>query len=332
MVGMGVHMDIIISIIVPVYNTEKYLKKCIDSIVNQKLSELEIILINDGSTDMSLNILRDYESKYDNIILINKENEGQGVARNKALDISRGNYIAFVDSDDFIEPNMLELMYNKIIDENLDMVISNYKYVNESGQQIKDNNIILSENEIIDTLECMKRFLITNTIEGFSCNKLFKKSLFDNIRYPANMKYEDIPTVATLIANSKRIGFINKKLYNYVIRKDSTTSSQTVINTVDYLKSLYMVGETINKFNIDNLLEEYEYYYSKRVANCVYGFLKTNNSKADKRNFIIYSEKYLKRISKTSIAFSNRYFIITDKIKIIIKILLLNIYSRKILK
>lgn len=319
-------MNIKISVIVPVYNTEKYLNKCIDSIINQTFDEMEIILVNDGSTDRSLSILKDYESKYDNIIVIDKVNEGQGVARNTALDICRGNYIAFVDSDDYTEPNMFELMYKKVIDKDLDMVICNYKYVNEFGQRIRHNNVVLNYDEIISSLECMRRFLVTNAIEGFSWNKMFKRSLFDNTRYPGNMKYEDIPTIAALIANSNKIGFINKELYSYVIRKGSTTSSQTVTNTEDYIDAVYMVGKIINRFHKDALLKAYEYYYSKRIVSTVYGFLKISNIKEDKDNFIEYVDKYMRCISKFSILFRNRYFTKAEKIKTIIKMFLCKIY------
>lgn len=321
-------MNIKISVIVPVYNTEKYLKKCLDSILNQTFKEFELIVVNDGSTDESLDILKNYEAKYDNIIVINKQNEGQGVARNKALEICRGEYIAFADSDDYVEPNMLELMYTKSNENNLDVVICSYKCVNSNGDRVIDNNIILKDEEVINNVECIKRFLVTDTIEGFSWNKLFKRKVFNDIKYPEDMKYEDIPTVVSLLINSDRIGFINKELYNYLIRDNSTTATQTIKNTQDYVKSIYMVGEILKNKYINNLEKEYEYYHSKKIISSILEFFKTNENKKENRELGIYIKKYVSTINKYKILFSNNYFKKIEALKIIVKIYLYYIYMK----
>jgi glycosyltransferase involved in cell wall biosynthesis len=320
-------MDIKISVIVPVYNVEKYLKKCLNSILNQTFEDFELIVVNDGSTDKSLDILQNYQSKYDNIIIINKENEGQGVARNKALEICKGEHIAFVDSDDYIEPNMLKSMYNKSLEKDLDIVICNYKYVDVNGDRVRDDNIVLNENEIIDNVECIKRFLVTNKIEGFSWNKLFKKKLFkiNNIQYPKGMKYEDIPTVFSLLNNAKRIGFINNELYNYLLRDDSTTSTQTIGNIRDYIKSICMIGERLES-KANDFTNEYEYYYSKRIANTVWGFLRTNKNKEENIIFANNMIGKINRINKFRIFIQNVYFKKIEALKIIIKIYLYKKY------
>lgn len=325
-------MDIKISVIVPVYNTEKYLKKCIDSILNQSFKEFEIIIVNDGSTDRSADILEEYKTKYDNIVVINKKNEGQGVARNKALEICRGEYIAFVDSDDYIESNMLQSMYTKNLKNDLDIVVCNYKFVDINGNRIRDDNIVLNDNEIINKMECIKRFLVTNTIEGFSCNKLFKKKLFDdkNIRYPESMKYEDIPTIATLLANANRIGFINEEFYNYFLRENSTVNTKTMKNTVDYVKAYFMVGEILKRNFKDRFQNEYDYFYSSRIVNIVYEFLKINSNKEENELFAKDMIKYINKISKYRICFFNSYYKKIQLIKVIIKIYLYYIYLAKL--
>lgn len=324
-------MAVKISVIVPVYNVENYIRKCLDSIINQTFKEFELIVVNDGSTDQSLEIVKNYESKYDNIIIINKQNEGQGVARNKALEICKGEYIAFVDSDDYIEPNMLKDMYNKSLEKDLDIVICNYKFVNVNGDKMRDDNIVLNENEIIDNIECVKRFLVTNTIEGFSWNKLFKRKLFytSNVRYPEKMKYEDIPTIVSLIVNANRIGFINKEFYNYLIRENSTTSTKTIGNTKDYIEAHIMVGGILHKNNINSLENEYEYFYAKRIVNAVRGFLKTNNNKEENIQFANDMVGNIDKINKFRIFILNAYFKKTDALKIIIKIYLYNIYVNR---
>jgi glycosyltransferase involved in cell wall biosynthesis len=323
-------MDIKISLIVPVYNVENYIKKCLDSILNQPFKEFELIVVNDGSTDKSLDILKNYESKYDNIISINKQNEGQGVARNMALDICKGEYIAFIDSDDYIEPNMLISMYNKSLEEDLDIVICNYKIVNINGDRVRYENIVLNDNEIIDNIECIKRFLVTNKIEGFSWNKFFKKKLFEmnNIRYPKGMKYEDIPTVLSLIINAKRVGFINNELYNYLLRDDSTTSTHTIGNMQDYIKAICMIGKKL-ECNCNVFEKEYEYYYSKRITNSVWGFLKTNNNKEENILFANNMIGNINRINKFQIFIHNAYFKKIEAIKIVIKIYLYKKYVNR---
>ena len=318
------------SVIVPVYNVENYLKKCLDSILNQTFKEFELIVVNDGSTDKSLGILKNYEARYDNIIIINKQNEGQGVARNKALEICKGEYIAFVDSDDYIEPNMLQSMYNKSLEKNLDIVVCNYKFVNANGDRIRDDKIVLNEDEIINNIECIKRFLVTNTIEGFSWNKLFKKRLFEinNIIYPEGMKYEDIPTVLSLLINAKRIGFINNELYNYLLREDSTTGTQTFGNVQDYIKSTCMIGDRL-KSSGNNFENEYEYCYSKRITNAVWAFLRLNNNKEEKIRFANDVIEYINKINKFSLFWRNSYFKKTEALKVLVKIYLYKNYINK---
>lgn len=324
-------MEIKISVIVPVYNTEKYLKKCIDSILNQSFEEFEIIIINDGSTDGSLAIIEEYQAKYDNIVVINKQNEGQGVARNKALEISKGEYIAFVDSDDYIECTMLQSMYTKSLKNDLDIVVCNYKFVDINGHRIRDDNILLNDNEIIDKMECIKRFLVTNEIEGFSWNKLFKKQLFDttNIRYPEGMKYEDIPTIVSVLVNANRIGFINEEFYNYFLRENSTVSTKTKKNTEDYVKAYFMVGDILEKNFNDRFQNEYDYFYSSRIVNIVYEFLKINSNREENKLFAKGMIKYINKISKYRICFLNIYYKKIQLFKVLIKMYLYNIYVAK---
>ena len=320
-------MDVKISVIVPVHNVESYIKKCLDSILNQTFKEFELIVVNDGSTDKSLGILKNYEAKYDNIIIINKQNEGQGVARNKALEICKGEYIAFVDSDDYIEPNMLQSMYNKSLEKNLDIVVCNYKFVNANGDRIRDDKIVLNEDEIIDNRECVKRFLVTNTIEGFSWNKIFKKKLFEknNIRYPKGMKYEDIPTVLSLLINAKRIGFINNEFYNYLLREDSTTSTKTIQNIRDCVKANCMVGDILKYNGINNFKKEYEFFYAQRIVNTIYGAIKKDKKKEKTIEFARDMVSYINKVNKYKILLFNDYFKKIEAVKVIIKI---HLYKR----
>jgi len=325
-------MGIKVSVIVPIYNTEQYLQKCINSILNQSFKDFEMILVNDGSTDRSVEIIEKYKTESSNIVVINKENAGLGQARNSALEICNGDYIAFVDSDDCIELDMLKLMYSKSLEQDLDILICNYKFVDVNGVRIRDDNVILNDNEIIDNIECIKRFLVTNTIEGFACNKLFKKELFHNynIRYPKAMKYEDIPTTMSLLSKANRIGFIDKELYNYLLRENSITSTKTIENTKDYINAHLMVGDILENNSIDSLQKEYDYFYSKRVINEVYRFLRTNNNKEENKLFAEDMIKYMKKISKYNICMSNKYYKKIELLKVMIKFYLYYIYLIKL--
>ena len=128
-----------VSVIVPVYNTEKYLRRCLDSLVNQTLDEIEIIVINDCSTDNSKEIIKEYKNKYKNIVLIdNKVNKGIGYNRNMGIKKAKGKYISFVDSDDWVNETMYDKMYKKATDDNLDLVLCNYIKVLEDGDELTE--------------------------------------------------------------------------------------------------------------------------------------------------------------------------------------------------
>ena len=201
-----------VSVVVPVYNTSLYLKECIDSLVNQTLDDIEIILINDGSTDNSLSIINEYKKKYpQKIIIISQENLGISVARNAGIKVSKGKYIGFVDSDDFVKLDMFEKLYEKIENANCDIVVCDYqKYT------MIDNNY-----EYIDVTKNIKKdniyedpSLIFN-IDFGPCNKLYKKELFNDIKFPINKKYEDLNAILKVFLEAQKISVIKSPLYIY---------------------------------------------------------------------------------------------------------------------
>lgn len=261
-----------VSIIVPVYNVEKYLDKCLDSLCNQTINNKEIIIINDASTDKSLDIIMKYKEIYDDIVVINEKiNGGQGRARNLAINIAKGDYIGFVDGDDFVEIDMFEKMYNEAVKKNLDIAICNFKLYFEKNNKIV-NNISLKNCQIINKNEAIKKFLTEKTIEGFSWNKLIKRKIFEGIKYKEGVFYEDIPTILNLIINSNRIGFVNEYLYNYVQRSNSVTNSiksknlyhfilaNIEVNKILELNNLYSIFIDEVKFYNLNILYQYDNY------------------------------------------------------------------------
>lgn len=224
-----------ISVIIPVYNTSKYLKRCINSILNQTLKKVEIIIINDCSTDNSREILEEYRNCHNIKIIHNKKNMGIGYTRNMGIECAAGKYIAFIDSDDFVDENMFNKMFKKAEKENLDVVICRFHKMLE-----KENNILeeVEPNYIIPyfentTLKDNPNLLLDINLAPW--NKIYKKDLFTNdVRFPENLKYEDAIVVVKLLARAKKIGMLEDKLNYYLVRKnsESTTMNKKIFDII----------------------------------------------------------------------------------------------------
>lgn len=317
----------IISIIIPVYNSEKYLDRCLESVLCQTMENIEVIVVNDGSTDNSIQIINKYLKKYNNLILINQKNLGQGIARNAALQICKGEYIGFVDSDDFIRNDMFESMYKKAKKYDLDVVICNFLYYYPENNIYKSTGIEYDDSMILNKYNVIKEFFVTNNIEGFSWNKLFNRKLFDcnNIKYPDNMNYEDIPTIFNLLVVSDKIGFINKKLYYYCQHRESTVHTKNVYNTESYLKAISIINKIIVKYNlVNNFFEEYYYYFVKQILSNYESFIKYLDKDS---NLYKLFNKFLELIS-LKLIFKNKYFIKNYKVKIKAVLLKVNILDK----
>lgn len=236
-----------VSIIVPIYNSEKYLEKCLKSILIQSLKEIEIICINDGSTDNSLNIVKNFMKLDKRIVLIDKKNEGVSKARNDGLKIAKGQYILNVDSDDWIEKNYCEELFNKAILNGLDMVVSDI-YLDSDKKNIYFRDLIIDDNKIITSKEYLETFFKENLV-GYTCNKLIKKELYENIFYPEDISlFEDIIVVSNLIKKSNKIGKLNKAYYHYV---ENTTSISRKLN-MSKIKDTYNCFKKLKDIFVNN--------------------------------------------------------------------------------
>ena len=225
-------MNELISIVVPVYNVEKYLKKCIDSIINQTYENLEIILVDDGSTDNSKKICDEYILKDNRIKVIHKENGGLSDARNVGVDKAKGEYIVFIDSDDWIDEKMIEILYYIIKKNNSDISICDYFLAyNEEEQNQKEEIQFYQFNNI----EALKKLYDENLniIMTITCCKLFKKILFSDIKFPKGKIHEDEFTTYKLLYKSKKISYTNEKMYYYRQREDSITHRKFSIKNLD---------------------------------------------------------------------------------------------------
>jgi len=231
-----------ISIIIPVYNVERYLRTCLDSVVNQTLQGIEIIAVNDGSTDNSLKILEEYQSRYsDRMKVFTTQNHGVSHARNYGLTKASGDYIQFVDSDDFIEPQMCEKLYNKAIKDNNDIVICGRynvyerEHINELNKEAAkliylNRNFILQENKY--------EFA---QILPFPWDKLFKRSILEGIQFPEKMRFEDLVFVYKVCCKAKSIGIVDEPLYNYRRTTQGGFLSSFSQQTLDIVKAFRLV-------------------------------------------------------------------------------------------
>ena len=210
-----------ISIIVPVYKVEPYLHKCINSLLDQTFADFELILVNDGSPDKSGEICDHYASKDNRIKVIHKENGGQASARNMGLEKAKGDYIGFVDSDDYVENDMFELLFQNAMKYGADVVECGINIVNRSKVLPIQNN---NEFEIGDNLVALMG-LLNNRYRNCVWNKLYKKEIFETLRFP-NKLYEDGFLAFKIYYMAKKYVFIGKSKYYYLQRNGSTMSNQ----------------------------------------------------------------------------------------------------------
>lgn len=213
-----------ISVIVPVYNTEKYLSKCLKSLVEQTFGEMEIIVVNDGSTDNSQKIIDDFSVKFPQIKSFQKPNSGLSDARNFGIEKATGDFIGFVDSDDFVDKTMFEKMYGLAEKHRAEIVFCDLIKVDENGNEIRE---LPQSPQLPEKIELEKNFEIFGEMPCFACNKIFKKSLFNNLQFRVGIHFEDVELIPKLMLNSTIVAKINRPFYRYFERTDSITRSHS---------------------------------------------------------------------------------------------------------
>ena len=240
-----------ISIIVPVYNTESYLKQCIDSIRNQSMYEIEIILVDDGSQDGCGEICDRYAESDSRIEVIHQTNQGLSAARNAGLDIARGEYIMFVDSDDWVEPDFCKIPYKLAERNQMDMVLFGYRTIDEErdhpyhytnvpsrgSDEWPDTGPIKRENAV--------HFIFHFGNNLFAWSKMYSRRLLEQIRFIPGRCYEDHPFTAEVILNAGRILYTDEELYNYRRREGSITKTNSRKNMVDYYEMMLLASKSL---------------------------------------------------------------------------------------
>ena len=227
-----------VSVIVPVYNTEKYLRRCLDSLVNQTLDEMEILLVDDGSTDSSTEIMKEYEERYnDRVKVITKENGGQATARNLGIQKSKGRYIGFADSDDYVDTKMFETMYLVAEKEQCDLVECHYHYICEEQNRVKE----LKTRGDIRQYKDQKDMLINPQVSPW--NKLYRREVLmhEGVDFPEGLIYEDTAFYIKTIPFVKKQRYVDERFVYYFLRETSTMNSnksRKVGNIFSVLKNL----------------------------------------------------------------------------------------------
>ncbi|MGL5384032.1 MAG: glycosyltransferase family 2 protein [Culicoidibacterales bacterium] len=250
-------MKLQVSIIVVAYNIEKYIDKCLESIMNQTVTNIEIIVVNDGSTDSTLEIIQEKASQDNRIKIIDKQNAGTNEARKSGLSVAKGEYLLFVDGDDWLEVEALDVLYNKAKSNDFDIVCYNaYWSWDDKRKEQSTFSDLLSEDHLEN--------LFLSRILPSLCFKFIKKNYIDiyEIEFASNISYaEDLATVASLFMYKPKVGFEKSNLYNYYQRNDSITKKSNLkVLEIDIAMQFIK-----RKLLENNLYEQYEKEYEKLV-------------------------------------------------------------------
>ena len=257
--------DILISVIVPVYNVEEYLPRCVDSILAQTYANLEIILVDDGTKDASDRICDEYARKDSRVRVIHKENGGLSSARNAGLEAASGEYLAFVDSDDWIEPETYETLLGLALREQVKLVCGGrYDISAETG--LREVGLCPPRQEVVDGEEAVRRLFVWDNIDSAAWDKLYHRSLFREVRFPLGKICEDIPIMYRIFLDAGRVAMCDRPLYNYFHRPGSITTASVSEKTFHFAEHTAVIYPYICE-NYPGLAKEARYF---RVRSLVY--------------------------------------------------------------
>lgn len=315
-----------VSIIVPVFNTEKYLTKCLESLIFQTFTDIEIILINDGSTDGSKKICEKFASKDERIILINKENEGVSSARNLGIECSKGQYISFVDSDDYIASDMIEFLVKNIERTNADISTCGHYDCYISNNSVKKCHFKNSnESGILNSRQALQESLIGGKISLLPYDKLYKRELFDNIRFPVGVIYEDSAVIPNIMTKISKVCYSFNPKYYYVRRINSITNSKFSYRNFDIIK--------VNKQNFEMVKEHHEYALKHAEFRLLWSYLCVIDGIIC--SDFVYPEinNIIKIIKKNKMnILKNNFFTLKRKLLVLLLVFNFNLYKKIIKK
>ena len=296
----------LISIIVPVYNVQLYIKKCLDSLCNQTYNNIEIIIVNDGSTDESEKIILENFHDNEKIKYYKKENGGLSSARNYGIRISKGKYLAFVDSDDYVNKDFIKDLYYAIEKTKSEIAICNMEYVYSDGT-IKKRTPKITKSEVISSQEALKYLFVGEKYKFHAQNKMYLASIFkqNDIFYPEGKIYEDVFTTYKVLGEAKKVALVNKTLYYYLqSRPGSILATKFNDKRFDILEALDEIKKYIN-VNGMNLEKEFQKLYVINIISLVnylypvYRDLNRNNRNGYKDKLLpVSNAKILSKLSR----------------------------------
>lgn len=233
-----------VSIVVPVYNVEKYLQRCVSSILGQTLQDIEIILVDDGSRDSSGKLCDEYAKEDSRIVVVHKENGGLSSARNAGIDVATSPYIGFVDSDDYIDEEMYEKLYNWITENEADIAMCELCHCYEDKEITKRTN---TEFGVVNDEQAIRLVMEGNKATVSAVNKLYKTSIFDKVKYPVGKLTEDAFVIVEVLMQARKVVYSTEELYYYVHRKNSITTSRFKKKDLNVLEAYSKNRELIKK-------------------------------------------------------------------------------------
>jgi len=291
--------NVLISVIVPVYNVQQYLPKCVNSILTQTYANLEIILVEDGTKDDSGKICDEYAMKDSRVRVIHKPNGGLSSARNAGLDVAQGAYVAFVDSDDWLEPETYESMLSLALQENVKLVCAGrYDVDGETGE--KTLGLCPPYREVISGEELVRRIFTWENIDSAAWDKLYHRSLFRERRYPVGKIVEDVPVTYLIALEAGQAAMLNKPVYNYLHRAGSITTASVSEKTFHFSQHTEAIYPYIRD-NYPNLADCARYL---RVRSLVYNLLSLELAGKDVR------QTYCVQYAASRKALSEHFFFI----------------------
>lgn len=306
-----------ISVIVPIYNVEAYLKRCVDSIIEQTFTDFELILVDDGSPDRCGEICDQYAETDRRVKVIHKENGGLSDARNAGIDIAKGIYLSFIDSDDWVEDTFLEVLYTEAEKNSADISVVNYheEYENVRREAKQVDNRILTGIEALNYLYRPNHLAIYSCIV---CNKLFKKELFDNIRFPVGKLNEDSFTIHKLLYKADRICFTGNDLYCYYQRNNSIMHETFSEKRLDEYGVFAERARFFNENKLIDLCRENDRVRKVRIKSLTVQILNSDLIKQTKRKWMkIFRDDVRNNYGRkhgTPYSLSDRLFCISPKL------------------
>ncbi len=306
----------LISVIVTVYNVEHYLRRCVDSILAQTYEELEIILIDDGSTDRSAQICDEYAAGDCRIKVIHKKNGGAAEARNTGLETARGEYIGFVDGDDYIFPEMYEVLYHACVQQKVSIAMCG-RMISDERFHTKDYQFCMKIPTLFTAKEAITGLLKNQNCDSASCDKLYKRFLFAKIRYPVGIEYDDLNVTARIIQLAGKVYHVGEALYVYVKRDGSVTARPFHKEHLDEIEQARLLKKFVDEKYPDLKKESVHFVYFN-VAAVLFRAYGCKDPKMRKymEKVVRYSESYIRHVingpwtCKEKLTFLRHYIVV----------------------